>query len=661
MLSALTALVGSALLATGAGASGGKAQAAPVVVSPPAIGGTPRQGALLRGTPGSWSGGPVSFAFQWRLCDAAGASCVDVARANDSVYAVRPTDVGRTLQLRVTAKNAAGGATAVSAQSAAVAPAPPGAPLNTGRPAVVGRLLKGERVSAQPGTWSGTAPIRFTYDWRRCDAGGGACKDTSKHDQNYRPRDKDIGHALRVLVSASNGKGVSFALSDPAQPVAPAPQAPVAPANKVAPSVAGAAEVGKALAGNRGQWSPSPSSFEYSWLRCDRSGGGCDAIGGARSTAYVLTSADAGHTIRFRVKASSSGGSRTATSAQTAVVSSAQRPANTAPPTVSGAPQEGQPLNGHRGQWSNSPKDFDYRWLRCDRSGGSCAAIGGATGSTYSLTHADVGTTLRFRVTATNEHGATSATSVPTAVIVAAAPNRPVNTAPPTISGTPRQGSTLSGGRGEWGNGPTRFDYAWLRCDRAGGSCAAIAGATAPAYTLGSADVGNTLRLRVQASNAGGSTIATSVPSAVIAAAPPPPSPPRASGCPAGGNPDDAAKISPPARLLVDALTTSPRIVTAGTRTLVVRFHVTSTCGGPVRGALVYATATPYNQFTIPREAVTGNDGWAELRFQRLSGFPVSRHQQLIAMFVRARKPGDSLLGGISTRRLVSIRVELGR
>jgi hypothetical protein len=243
---------------------------------------------------------------------------------------------------------------------------------------------------------------------------------------------------------------------------------------------------------------------------------------------------------------------------------------------------------------------------------------------------------------------------------VAASKAAPVNQSPPTISGTPQEGKTLHGHKGDWSNNPSSFAWQWVRCDKNGGSCANIVGATSQDYNLTSADVGNTIRIRVRATNADGSTTATSVPTAVVQKATVTP-PPVTNGCPAksGNNPDQVSAITPPARLLVDTLQSDPQVVTANTGTLVVRFHVTSTCGGPVQGALVYATATPYNQFAIPPETPTGADGWAELRFQRLNGFPVSRKQQLLALFVRARKSGENLLGGISTRRLVSVRVNL--
>lgn len=94
-------------------------------------------------------------------------------------------------------------------------------------------------------------------------------------------------------------------------------------------------------------------------------------------------------------------------------------PVNTSPPTVSGTPQEGQRLTGTRGSWSGNPTDYNFYWTRCDRNGGSCANISGATRSTYTLTSADVGDTVRFKVEAVNADGRTSASSVPTAVVKA--------------------------------------------------------------------------------------------------------------------------------------------------------------------------------------------------------------------------------------------------
>jgi hypothetical protein len=332
-------------------------------------------------------------------------------------------------------------------------------------------------------------------------------------------------------------------------------------------------------------------------------------------------------------------------------------PVNTSKPTISGTAQEGQTLTGNRGTWANNPTKFEYSWRRCDSSGNSCDSIGSAHGTTYTLTAHDIGHTMRFRVKAVNGDGSSKAISDPTSVVRASA--KPGNTSPPTISGTAAEGKTLSGNNGSWSHNPTSYAYAWLRCDRNGNNCATISGAQGSKYGLTSADVGNTVRFVVTASNSEGSSTATSVPTAVVQKAAPPPS--RGPGCPAGsGKPDQITALAPPTRLLVNGLRSDPRVVTRNTSVIVVRFHVTSTCGGSVQGALLYATATPYNQFSIPPEVSTGSDGWATLVFRRLGGFPVSRHQQLLAIFVRARKGGENLLAGISTRRLVSIPVRLG-
>ena len=234
----------------------------------------------------------------------------------------------------------------------------------------------------------------------------------------------------------------------------------------------------------------------------------------------------------------------------------------------------------------------------------------------------------------------------------------PTNTSPPTISGTPQQGQRLNGKNGAWSGSPTDYNVFWTRCDNTGASCSNIGGATHHGYTLTSADIGNTLRFKVGAANASGRTFASSVPTAVITAATAP-APTPATGCPTGSGTIQIADLSSPALLLLDGQQASPTVVHRGDGQLIVRYHV-SACGGrAVQGALVYATAVPFSQFTVPPEATTGADGWAELDFTALTGFPVSSNQGLLAIFVRARKSGENLLGGVSTRRLFSVPVNL--
>ena len=91
--------------------------------------------------------------------------------------------------------------------------AAPVAPSNTGLPVVSGTAEVGLTVSASSGSWSGTAPISYAYQWRRCDSAGGACVDVGANASSYLLTGADVGSRMRVVVTASNGAGSSSATS----------------------------------------------------------------------------------------------------------------------------------------------------------------------------------------------------------------------------------------------------------------------------------------------------------------------------------------------------------------------------------------------------------------------------------------------------------------
>lgn len=350
-----------------------------------------------------------------------------------------------------------------------------------------------------------------------------------------------------------------------------------------------------------------------------------------------------------------------ASAAPAVTAKSAAAPSNASAPTISGQPAAGGTVTANPGTWRGSaPITFQYQWRICGANGGACHDIGGATGQTFQIRNADQGNTLRVHVIASNADGSHGATSAPTARI-AQSSDAPHIVSPPTISGDVSNGSTLTAAPGGWsGAQPMAFQYQWLICGANGDACHDIKGSTASTYQVRAADVGNTIRVRVVASNASGSGNETSAPTARVASTPAPPAPP-ATGCPklaAGAVAVSIADVGSPARLQVDRFIPSGQL-TSNLSSFSVRFHVSDTCGQSVSGASVYATAVPYHQVTIPAEAATDASGWVTLNFGRLAGFPASRNQQLLVMFVRARKPGDAALAGISTRRLISLRVDL--
>ena len=226
----------------------------------------------------------------------------------------------------------------------------------------------------------------------------------------------------------------------------------------------------------------------------------------------------------------------------------------------------------------------------------------------------------------------------------------PTNTAPPTISDTtPQAEQTITTTDGTWtGDQPQTTTYQWLRCNAGGSNCVAIPGATAQSYTVQAADVGNTLRSRVTKANASGSASADSAATSPVTAAPGP------------GSTVPVTSVNPPERLLIDRVQFTPNRLRSRFAAFTVRVRVLDTRGRNVSGALVFLRSTPVVT-TTPPERATGNDGFVTFTVQPERDFGlVFRRGYNLQFFVRARKPGENPLVGVSTRRLVQVGISPG-
>jgi len=497
---------------------------APYATTNPAVTGSAKEGVLLSSSLGSWKGTPtIAYARQWERC--VSGTCTAILGATADTYRLTAEDVGATVRVVVTATNDGGVGTATSAATATVTGGPP---VNTALPAISGPLPRdGQTYTGTLGTWAGTAPLLLERQWLRCSSSGGACSVIAGETaETYTLRAADVGRTVRLEVRATNAHGSAVVQSAPSPVIGATP-----PVNEALPEASGLARDGETLTALTGTWSGTPSLvFSYAWQRCDELTGTCGDVPGATGATYRLGDADVGHRLRVRVAAVNGGGSAAATSAATDPVAPSP-PALVAAPSISGFALEGATLTAATGTWSGTaPRTYAYQWRRCDSAGGACTDIESATAATYGAGPADVGHTIRVRVTASNSAGEASATTPPTAVIAASPPRNEV--APSVSVVEPRDGQTATASPGSWaGTRPLELSYRWQRCVNTDSTCADITGATDPTYTLETGDVGFTLRVVVRAVNAAGSIQQASLPTGVVLPNPPVlVSPPTVSG-----------------------------------------------------------------------------------------------------------------------------------
>jgi hypothetical protein len=138
--------------------------ARPTNTTEPSISGTPRVGQTLTSNRGQWAGDqPITYTYVWLRCATNGTNCSEIQGANDITYEVRDSDSGRTIRVRVVARNDRGQTSAISNPTAVVGggdTTPPSGAVDVGSLQASGDRLVVSQVQFNPSpVTSRSAPI----------------------------------------------------------------------------------------------------------------------------------------------------------------------------------------------------------------------------------------------------------------------------------------------------------------------------------------------------------------------------------------------------------------------------------------------------------------------------------------------------------------------
>ncbi|MGH2929989.1 MAG: hypothetical protein ACRDL8_17435, partial [Solirubrobacteraceae bacterium] len=330
-------------------------------------------------------------------------------------------------------------------------------------------------------TWSPTGGS-YGYQWQRSTDSGANWSDIAgATSSTYTLAPSDLGAQLRVRVTAVNAYGSASATSVPVGPVRAD-----APVTSGVPTVTGSDQRTDTLTATAGSWTGLGNTLSFQWQRSP-DGTTWTGITNATGAGYTLGLADEGDYVRVLVTATNNYGTSSTPSAATAPIAP-YPPASTAPPAASGTAERGSTLNATDGTWTGPDNVYSYQWQR--DAGEGYQKIAGATASDYTLTAADEDATVRVVVAATNPDASIVQASAPTATVTDAVP---LNTAAPTITGSPQRATTLSANIGTWAGIGNTYAYQWQRSPD-GSTWISIAGATGTTYTVAVADEGDMLR-----------------------------------------------------------------------------------------------------------------------------------------------------------------------
>ena len=366
----------------------------------------------------------VSYTYQW-IRVATDNTETNISGATASTYTLVAADLGTTVKVTVSfTDDASNDETLTSAATAAVSAAPntpaTGAPTITGT-ATVGQTLTADTTAIVDA--DGLTNVSYTYQWIRVD-GGTETNIASATASTYTLVAADQGTTIKVTVSFTDDASNAETLTSAATATVSAAPNTLATG---APTITGTAQVGQTLTAGTAAIVDADGltsvSYAYQWIRVATDNTETN-ISGATASTHTLVAADRGTTIKVTVSFTDDASNpETLTSATTAVVSAAPNTPATGAPTITGTAQVGQTLTAGTAAIVDADGltsvSYTYQWIRV-ATDNTETNISGATASTHTLVAADQGTTIKVKVSFTDDaSNPETLTSAATAVVTA--------------------------------------------------------------------------------------------------------------------------------------------------------------------------------------------------------------------------------------------------
>jgi len=417
------------------------------VTPTPTLSGVAKVGSTLTANPGLW-GQNVSLSYQW-LSDGEAIS----GATGSSYFLSAASDYGHQISVSVTGSAAGYVASTQTSSSLSVGP---GTLALSPTPSFVGVLSVGRTLTVEPGAWD--QGVSLTYQWLR---DGKSIMESPSWRTTYTLTGADFGHLISVAVTASLPGYSSLTQTSSAMPISPGLLLPT-----TFPTLSGIAKVGSTLTADPGTWDQGVT-VSYQWIR-----DGVE-IPKANSSKYLLTAADSGSWVNVQVTGSATGYLSSSSGSLQALMVSPGSLALTPVPSWSGVAKVGSTLTALPGTWDRGVS-LSYRWLI------DFTPIIGATSRSYVITAEDIGHQISVEVKGSADgyvpaYQLSAPASVGSGNLVLA-PN-------PSLSGSPKVGSSLTVMSGRWDKGVS-LTYQWFR------NAVLIPDATGSTYLLTADDAG---------------------------------------------------------------------------------------------------------------------------------------------------------------------------